>query len=70
MEFLTRRTHALLTDAIALFGYVGEPRAERVDLRSGYERTGYPHVIVCWQRELPAAEREVLLSRVAALGPF
>lgn len=69
-EFLLRRVRAMLPDAVALFGYVGEPRAERVDLRSGYERTGYPHVIVCRQRDLPAAELEVLLARVAALGPF
>jgi hypothetical protein len=39
-------------------------------LRSGYERTAYPHLIVCWQRELPAPERDALLARAAALGPF
>ena len=70
MEFLHRRIRQRLADAIALFGHVGEPRAERVDLRSGYERTAHPHVIVCWQRPLPPAEREALLARVAALGPF
>ena len=70
MEFLHRRTQAMLSDAIALFGHVGEPRAERVDLRSGYERTSYPHVIVCWRRSLPSAERDALVARVAALGPF
>ena len=69
-EFLLRRARALLADAVALFGHVGEPRAERVDLRAGYERTAWPHVIVCWQRELPRAERDALLARVAALGPF
>lgn len=69
-EFLLRRIRERLADAIALFGHVGEPRAERVDLRAGYERTAHPHVIVCWQRELPRAEREVLVARVAALGPF
>jgi len=70
MEFLLRSIRARLTDAVALFGHVGEPRAARVDLRSGYEQTPHPHVIVCWQRALPAAEREALLARVAALGPF
>jgi len=69
-EFLLRRIRAMLADAIALFGHVGEPRAERVDLRAGYERTPHPHVIVCWQRALPPAERDALLARVAALGPF
>ena len=69
-EFLLRRIRAMLPDAIALFGHVGEPRAERVDLRAGYERTAHPHVIVCWQRALPAKERDALLARVAALGPF
>ena len=69
-EFLLRRIRALLADAIALFGHVGEPRAERVDLRAGYERTAHPHVIVCWQRELPPSERDALVARVAALGSF
>ena len=70
MEFLLRSIRARLTDAVALFGHVGEPRAARVDLRSGYEQTPHPHVIVCWQRALPAEERGALLARVAALGPF
>lgn len=70
MEFLTRRTHAMLTDAIAVFGHVGDPRAERVDLRAGYVHTPHSHVMVCWQRSLPPAEREALVARVAALGPF
>ena len=69
-EFLLRRIRAMLGDAIALFGHVGEPRAERVDLRAGYERTAYPHLIVCWQRDLPAKERDALLARAAAVGPF
>lgn len=69
-EFLLRRIRAMLADAVALFGHVGEPRAARVDLRSGYERTTHPHVIVCWQRELPAEARDALVARVAALGPF
>jgi hypothetical protein len=69
-EFLLRRIREMLPDAIALFGHVGEPRAERVDLRSGYERTAYPHLIVCWQRELPEGERERILARAAAVGPF
>lgn len=69
-EFLLRRIRAMLRDALALFGHVGEPRAERVDLRAGYERTAYPHLIVCWQRELPVAEREAILARAAAVGAF
>ena len=69
-EFLLRRIRAMLADGIALFGHVGEPRAERVDLRAGYERTAHPHVIVCWQHELPPAERAALVERVATLGPF
>ena len=70
MEYLLRSIRAMLPDAIALFGHVGEPRAERVDLRSGYEHTRHSHVMVCWQRLPPPAEREALLARVAALGPF
>ncbi|MBK7331028.1 MAG: hypothetical protein IPI87_00790 [Betaproteobacteria bacterium] len=42
MEFLTRRTHAMLTDALAVFGHVGDPRAERIDLRAGYVHTAFP----------------------------
>jgi hypothetical protein len=69
-EFLLRRIRVLLPDATALFGHVGEPRAERVDLRAGYERTPYPHLIVCWQRALPPTERDALLARAAAQGAF
>ncbi len=69
-EFLLRRIRVMLADAIALFGHVGEPRAERVDLRAGYARTRHPHLIVCWQRDLPEAERDALLARAAAVGPF
>ena len=69
-EFLLRGIRAKLSDAIALFGHVGEPRAERVDLRSGYERTAHPHVIACWQRDLAPPERDALVARVASLGPF
>ena len=70
MEFLLRSIRVMLTDAIALFGHVGEPRAARVDLRAGYERTRFPHLIVLWQRGLPSAERDALLAKAAAQGPF
>ena len=69
-EQMLRHTFAALADAKAIFGYVGDKRAERVDLRAGFSHTGLPHLIVHWPQHLPPAERDALVERVAKLGPF
>lgn len=69
-EQMLRFTFAELSGARAIFGYVGDKRAERVDLRAGFRHTGRKHLIVVWPRRLRSAEREAIIDRVAALGPF
>ena len=69
-EQMLRHTFAELAHAKAIFGYVGDRRAERVDLRAGFQHTGLEHLIVHWPRRLAAAERQALIARVAQLGPF
>ena len=69
-EQMLRHTTASLSNAKAIFGYVGDKRAEKVDLRAGFEHTGAAHLIVFWPRPLPRADRQAVVARVAQLGPF
>jgi hypothetical protein len=69
-EQMLRYTFADLADASAIFGYVGDKRAERVDLRAGFQHTGIKHLIVFWPGQLSESEQRVLVDRVAKVGPF
>ncbi len=69
-EHLLRESFARLAHAAAIWGYVGDTRAERVDTRVGFRRTEHPYVMVCWMRELSDADKRARMSRVVALGPF
>lgn len=69
-EFLLRSAEAALSHAVGLFGYVGDNRAELVDLRAGYQFTRHPHLIVKWLKPVSEARRAELIERVAAIGPF
>jgi hypothetical protein len=69
-EKLLRVTFARLADAPAIWGYVGDPLAEKVDLRAGFRHTSHQHIMVYWNKDLPAEEKEQRLAKVVALGPF
>ncbi len=70
-EHLMATAFARLRHAAAIWGYVGDTRAERVDQRVGLRRTEHPYVMVCWQRtDLSEAEQRARMARVVALGPF
>lgn len=69
-EQMLRHVFADCSDARAIFGYVGDRRAERVDLRAGFRHTAHKHLIVYWPRPLPESEQQALIAKVAALGPF
>lgn len=69
-EQMLRHTTASLANAKAIFGYVGDKRAERVDLRAGFAHTGTEHLIVFWPRPLPVDEQRAIVARVARVGPF
>ena len=59
-----------LTDCTAWFGYCGDKKAYIVDIRSGYQPTRHPYVIVKWNADLADAQRRELEDRIAAIGPF
>ncbi|MGE5089061.1 MAG: hypothetical protein ACM3QY_08025 [Candidatus Levyibacteriota bacterium] len=69
-EQMLRHGFAELSHAQAIFGYVGDRRAERVDLRAGFVHTGVRYLIVHWPRPLPEAEKAARVQRVADIGPF
>jgi hypothetical protein len=67
---VARDSIGMLDDSPACFGHVGEPRARQADLRTGFLETGLPHLMVFWRREVPEAEKQRLIAKVAAHGPF
>jgi hypothetical protein len=69
-EMMLRVTFARLADAPAIWGYVGDVLAEKVDLRAGFRHTSHPHVMVYWNKDLPETEKAQRLARVVGLGPF
>jgi hypothetical protein len=54
----------------AIFGYCGNPLAERADLAAGFERTALPRVLAYWYAPGTSADRSALLERVGRVGPF
>jgi hypothetical protein len=69
-EHLMKITFARLSHSVAIWGYVGDVRSERVVKRAGLRRTEHPYVMVCWMRNLPDSEKAARLSHVVSLGPF
>jgi peptidoglycan/xylan/chitin deacetylase (PgdA/CDA1 family) len=67
---VTRDSIAMLGESPAAFGYVGEPRARQADLRTGYVDTDRPHLMAMWRKPISEAEKQRLVARVDALGPF
>lgn len=68
---VTRDSMAMLGDAPASFGHVGEPRARAADLRTGFVDTEHEHLMVMWLKpQLDEAERRRLIAVAHAVGPF
>ena len=59
-----------LTDCAAWFGYCGDPKALRVDLRVGYVQIDHPYLLVKWMRELSASEKQTWIDDVTRIGAF
>lgn len=70
-ELLLRDSFALLPqDLIGIWGYVGNPQAEKVDLRVGFRHTSVKHVMVIWRNAPDDAVKAYWLQRIVAYGPF
>lgn len=65
-----RASLATLAEAPAVFAHVGEPRSRQAILRAGFVDTGRPHIMAFWRRTLPEEEKQRLLDKVEAVGPF
>lgn len=61
---------AELTDCVAWFGYCGDPKALRVDLRVGYVQINHPYLIVKWMREVSESQKQQWIDDVTRIGPF
>ena len=61
---------AQLTDCVANFGYCGDLKALRVDLRAGYVQTEHPYLLVKWMQTLTASEQQARIDDVTRIGPF
>ncbi len=59
-----------LTDCAAWFGYCGDLKALRVDLRAGFVQTAHPYLLVKWMQALSAPERQAWIDDVTRIGPF
>lgn len=54
----------------AFLGYCGDARAEEVDLRAGFVKTGHPNLLVHFHKPLHAVMQRALIAKGAAIGPF
>jgi hypothetical protein len=59
-----------LSDCAAWFGYCGDAKSLKVNLRVGYIRTHHPYLIVKWMRELDESEKRAWIDEGIRLGPF
>ena len=69
-QIVMETAFAQLTDCAANFGYCGDLKALRVDLRAGYVQTDHPHLLVKWMRELSPTEQQAWIDDVKRIGPF
>lgn len=70
-EMLLRSSFDLLPDDLtAIWGYVGDPLALKVDLRVGFQHTEHEYLMVIWRNDPGEEQRTKLIQRVAAYGPF
>jgi hypothetical protein len=58
------------TDSVASFGYCGDLKALRVDLRAGYTQIDHPYLIVKWMQPLDDSTKRQWIDDVARIGPF
>lgn len=69
-ELLLLDSFSKLLNTKAIWGYVGDAKAEKVDLRVGFVHTTVKPIMVCWKQELAQQEKDALLEQIVAIGPF
>lgn len=68
-RWLMQRSIAALGERRAIFGYTGDVRTRRDSAALGFVRVREPYLFAQWH-DAPEDERDALVARVAALGPF
>jgi hypothetical protein len=68
-RWLLNESIASLGAKRAVFAYTGDTRSVRDVLALHFERTAHPRLFVQWHSQ-SVAERNALVTRVAAIGPF
>jgi hypothetical protein len=69
-EYLLKTSLQMLPDNDVVWGYVGDTRAERVDLNVGFEHTHIEKLIAYWTKEHSAEEKIRLTDEIATVVPF
>lgn len=71
-EILLRSSFLKLPDTVEnIWGYVGNPQAEKVDLRVGFEKTHHQYIFVIWGKsELSESEKNNRIQKIVDIGPF
>ena len=69
-EWIMRTTCNFLSDAEAIFAYMGDAKSIRVNTRVGFAFTGRKHLYVMWKDCADPDRRSAIVARVAAIGPF
>jgi len=54
----------------AIFGYCGDPLADRIDRSIGAVSTGYQHLLVVYTQTLDPETQARLIAQANAVGPF
>jgi hypothetical protein len=57
-------------DCSAFFGHAGDKRAYEVDIQAGFEATPYEHLIVNFHKPISVEEKQSLIEKIHAIGPF
>ncbi|NLD15350.1 MAG: hypothetical protein GX665_09735 [Gammaproteobacteria bacterium] len=70
-ELMLRASFDMLPqNLMAIWGYVGDKQAEKVDLRVGFRHTGADKIMVIWRNDPGEQEKQRWLQKIIDLGPF
>ncbi len=69
-QIIMETAAAQLDDCVAWFGYCGDAKALKVDLRVGFVQLEHPYLIVKWIKDLPDADKVALIDEITRIGEF
>lgn len=69
-EIMMRAAHQALSDAPAIWGYIGDKQAEVVDRRVGFVPAAEPYLFAIWQKQLSDEAKAARIAEALKIGPF